>query len=411
MAQDTVTTNDVKVLRELATRCKAAAESQDREKVKDQWRRLHDCDMARPMIYIWVILFTEELEEITNLQCTHPLFREKEKELRTELYHHYTGDDHLIEPYLTLKASHVGLERGPWGVWAPQASSPGGAANVYVDPPVKSLDDVSMIRPVEHCIDEDKTAADRKILEDAVGDLLPIHVARTPVYYQGYVPSVFMGLRGMTQIMMDMIESPAKLHRVLGMMNDAVLAAHEKADRLGDLGCADQFIQSSSYSNYTVDPAPNVPAHRKDLWYFGHAQDFTGVSPRMHKEFALDYQRPVMEAFAASAYGCCEDLTHKIDILREVRNLRQISVAPAADLAKCAEQIGGDYVISWRPNPTDHVSTTFDRDRVRRQIAEGRDVLEKYGCHYEINLKDVLTVRGDRERLREWVRIVRGEIE
>lgn len=411
MAQDTVTTNDVNVLRELATRCKAAAESQDRQTVKDQWRRLHDCDMDRPMIYIWAILFTEELEEITNLQCTHPLFRQKEKELRTELYHHYTGDDYLIEPYLTLHASHVGLERGPWGVWAPQDSSPGGAANVYVDPPIKSLDDVSMIRPVEHCIDEEKTAAGRKMLEDAVGDILPVHVARTPVYYQGYAPSTLMNLRGMTQLMMDMVERPAKVHRVLRMMIDAVLAAHEKADPLGDLCCADQYIQSCPYSNYTADPAPNAPATRSDLWYFGHAQDFTGVSPRMHKEFVLDYQRPIMEAFAASAYGCCEDLTCKIDILREVKNLRQISVAPAADLEKCAEQIGADYVISWRPNPTDHVSTSFEPDRIRRLIAEGRDILEKYGCHYEINLKDVLTVCSDRERLREWVRIVRSVIE
>jgi len=404
-------TADVKILRELAKRCKAAAESQDREKVKDQWRKLHDREMERPMIYIWTVLFTEELEEITKLQCTHPLLRQKEKELRTELYHHYIGDDHLIEPYLVLKASHVGLENGPWGMWFPQRSSKGGAADMFVDPPIKSLDDLSLVRPIEHCIDEEKTAADRSMLEDAVGDIMPIHVARTPVYYQALLAPTVMFMRGMTQLMIDMVESPSKLHRLLGIMKEAALAAHEKAARLGDISRADQYIQSCSYSNYTVDPAPNVPAKYSDLWCFSHTQEFTGVSPQMHKEFALDYQKPIMELFAASGYGCCEDLTNKIDILREVKNLKQISVTPAADLEKCAEQIGSDYVISWRPNPTDHVCATFDRDRVRRQIAEGRDVLAKHGCHYEINLKDVLTVRGDRERPREWVEIVRSVIE
>ena len=64
-------------------------------------------------------------------------------------------------------------------------------------------------------------------------------------------------------------------------------------------------------------------------------------------------------------------------------------------------------MVSWRPNPTDHVCTSFNPDRIRRQIKEGRRILEKYGCHYEVNLKDVLTVHGDRERCREWVRIAR----
>jgi hypothetical protein len=91
---------DTKILRELTKRFRDATESQAREKVKNLWRRLHDCDMERPMIYIWVILFTDELEEITRLECQHPLFRQKEEELKVELYHHYTGDDYLLEPYL-----------------------------------------------------------------------------------------------------------------------------------------------------------------------------------------------------------------------------------------------------------------------------------------------------------------------
>jgi len=404
---------DVKVLRELAKRCMDAAASQDAETVKGRWRRLHDRDMERPMIYIWTVLFTEELDEITNLQCTHPLLREREKELRTELYHHTLGDDNLVQPYLTLRATHVDRVNGPWGMWAIQHSpdEKRGAADMYADPPLKSLDDLEALRTVEHRIDEETTAADRAMLEDAVGDIMPVHVARTPMYYQELLAPTLTNLHGMMPLMMDMVERPEKVHRALGIMQDATLAAHDKAEREGDISRADQFIQSCTYSSYTVDPEPNVPARCDELWCYMHTQEFTGVSPKMHKEFSLDYQRPIMELFAASGYGCCEDLTHKIDMLREVRNLRQIAVTPSADLERCAEQIGGDYVISWRPNPTDHVCTDFDPERVRQLIENGRKILEKYGCHYEINLKDVLTVRGDRERPREWVRIVRDVIE
>jgi hypothetical protein len=373
--------------------------------------------MDRPMIWIWVILFTDELDEITNLRCEHPLFRQKEQFLRTELYHHYIADDYLLEPYIPLRASCHGLQRGSWGVSFPHRTFEGRrpvdgvAYDAYVDPPLKSFDDLSVIQPVEHCIDEEKTAENRKLLEDAVGDILPIHVDRTPVYFREFFAPAVTNMRGMEQLMMDMIENPDGLHRLLRKMQKAVIAAHDKAAELGDISRADQYIQSCPYSNYTVDPEPNAPAAHKDLWCFVQSQEFTGISPQMHKEFALDYQKPIMERFAASAYGCCEDLTRKIDILRDITNLRQISVTPAADLEKCAEQIGSDYVISWRPNPTDHVCATFDRDRVLRLIKEGREILEKYGCHYEINLKDVLTVQGDRERLREWVQIVRSAIE
>ncbi len=40
-------------------------------------------------------------------------------------------------------------------------------------------------------------------------------------------------------------------------------------------------------------------------------------------------------------------------MLRQFPNLRNIVVTPRADVRRCAEQIGTDYVISWRPNPAD----------------------------------------------------------
>jgi len=40
-------------------------------------------------------------------------------------------------------------------------------------------------------------------------------------------------------------------------------------------------------------------------------------------------------------------------MLRPIKNLRNIAVTPVADVQVCAEQIKDDYVISWRPNPTE----------------------------------------------------------
>ncbi len=133
------------------------------------------------------------------------------------------------------------------------------------------------------------------------------------------------------------------------------------------------------------------------------------VSPQMHEEFVLEYQLPIMEKFGLVAYGCCEDLTHKIDMLRRIPNLRRIAVTPVADVARCAERIGEDYVFSWRPNPALMVSCGFDEERVRRIIREGLQAAR--GCHVDITLKDIETVQGDPTRLRRWVEVVREVIE
>ena len=84
----------------------------------------------------------------------------------------------------------------------------------------------------------------------------------------------------------------------------------------------------------------------------------------MFDEFMLQYQIPIVEKFGLVSYGCCEDLTDKIDVVRQIPNLRRIAVSPMADVAKCAEEIGGDYILSYRPSPTDMVGYDFDPAKI-----------------------------------------------
>jgi hypothetical protein len=126
----------------------------------------------------------------------------------------------------------------------------------------------------------------------------------------------------------------------------------------------------------------------------------------MHEEFLLDYQLPILREFGLVAYGCCEDLTTKIDMLRKIPNLRRIAVSPFADCPRCAAQIGKDYVISYRPSPTDMVGYGYDEARIRKILE--RDLSACRGCHVDLTLKDVETVEGDPERVRRWVGLARS---
>lgn len=93
-------------------------------------------------------------------------------------------------------------------------------------------------------------------------------------------------------------------------------------------------------------------------------------------------------------------------MLRKIPNLRRIAVTPVADVAKCAEQIRDDYVFSWRPNPSQMICCGFDPDLIRRVVRDAMDASK--GCHVDITLKDVESVQGRPENLREWVKLVRS---
>ncbi|MCX7804483.1 MAG: hypothetical protein N3A38_04750, partial [Planctomycetota bacterium] len=217
-------------------------------------------------------------------------------------------------------------------------------------------------------------------------------------------------LRGIEQLMIDMVEDPEGLHALLARMRDGISKAQEEAERAGDWRLVNHQNQAMPYAEELRDPSPDGgPALRKELWCFCASQETTAVGPDMFEEFMLQYQLPIMEKFGLVAYGCCEDLTRKIGKLRRIPNLRRIAVSPFANAARCAEQIGRDYVISYRPSPADMVAYGFDVGRIKGILR--RDLAACRGLHVDITLKDVETVEGDPNRVRNWVRVAREVVD
>jgi hypothetical protein len=189
-------------------------------------------------------------------------------------------------------------------------------------------------------------------------------------------------------------------------MQKAVIVQYEQAENAGDWSLTNNFNLGMPYCQELADPRPNSHhAKMKRLWFFTCAQAFTLVSPRMFEEFMLDYQMPIMGKFGLVSYACCEDITHKIASLRKIPNLRRIGVTPVSNVRKCAEQIGLDYVFSWKPNPADLAVPVLDEDRVRRNI---RAMLETTkSCRVELIMKDNHTIGHNPENVTRWCRIAR----
>ena len=399
--------NDVTILRDLARQYVEVCADPIQDERRRLWRDHNSLVKTRPLIYVragW-----GEVPEINIRQCEDPFLQGYEHDLRLRLWWAGLGDDSIFEPWLTVRAV---CKCAGWGLSGERHRTGQAGGSWKVDYPIKDLADADKLIEPYHEIDDEATAANTRKLTDAVGDILTVHVDRGPAYqvWSGDLSTDLGYLRGIENFMLDMVDSPQWLHKLLAHMRDGILRTHEQAEASGDWSLANSQNQAMPYARELPDPAPNTHgAERKDLWVFMAAQEMTLISPAMHDEFVLRYQLPIMKPFGLAAYGCCEDLTNKIDILRQVPNLRRIAVTPAADVHKCAEQIGTDYVISYRPNPAQMVCCGYDEALVRKIIADAMDACR--GLHVDITLKDVQTIQNDPPRLIKWTRLVREIVE
>lgn len=402
---------DVAALRQLAARYAEIAAAPIQDQRRALWRTHFSLKATRVPIVVHFGFWNAWAKEYfgdDRLECRDPFYREHERNLRILLFQHTTGDDTVLEPWLNLRAAMVTPPGGPWGIQA-RHIEPGTAGGAFIsDPPLKRWQDADRLAVPAHRVDEAATQRAAGRLRLAIGDLVEINVDRSPVYkhWNGDISYNLADLRGLGQIMADLVESPEQVHWLAAFLRDGTLKAQAEAEAAGDWSLADSFNQSAAYCEELPDPRANAyGCKRSNLWLFIAAQEFTLVSPRMFDEFIVRYQLPITEKFGLVHYGCCEDLSNKIKVLRQIKNLRSIAVTPVADVARSADQIGADYILSWRPNPTDMVCSGFNPDHIAAVLRRGLGAAR--GCRVHLNLKDVETVEGEPDRIARWVQIAR----
>jgi hypothetical protein len=404
---------DVAIVRSLAARVAELAAKPEQDEKRRTWAAHHALKPTRPLVLatygMWNVWCCDVFGDAA-MSCQDPFYRNYERQFRMAIFQDEVGDDSILEPWVTLRASLTGRWGELWGLKEEFSEITEKGGSKAFRPPIKDWSE-AVLTATPHAVDEAATQRNHEKLAAAVAGILPIDVQRGPVYsgFSSDLSTSLIRLRGLNESMLDMYEHPEALRRTLAFMRDGILANNEAAERAGHYTLTSGSNQQPAVAGGLPARCPNSgPVTRKDLWSFCAAQEFTLVSPAFHEEFMFQYQRPIQEQFGLVHYGCCEDLTRKIGMLRQLKNLRSIAVAPLADVHACAEQIGTDYVASWRPNPTDMICAGWDEARIRRIVREARDAFK--GGFMHVHLKDVETVQGDPSRFPRWVRVVRDAL-
>jgi hypothetical protein len=402
---------DRKILRDLARQAADAAALPVHAEKAALWKRLNRLEQVRPMVWINEVCWNEMGPEVA-LRCTDGFCRRWEQHLREILYQwrHMPADmvvEGVLWSPLVIRDSGFGLEV--------RERRPKGDGMVAVDfvPVIKSEADVDRIRTPEVTVD--RQASDRQFdrLASLVGDVLPVRQRGTPDYW--FAPwDILVMYMGTTEMMMDMALRPAYVHKVIGRMVEALLARLDQLQAQGALALNNGYRRVGSGGPGFSDELPQkdfdgVHVRPIDVWGTATAQIFSEVSPAMHEEFALRYELGWLERFGLNCYGCCEPLHNKIGLLKQIPRLRRISMSPKANVDEGAAAIGDRYIFSHKPNPAVLAAETWNPDAARKAL---RSVLERTrGCHVEIIMKDISTVRGQPRRLWEWSRIAMEEAE
>jgi hypothetical protein len=208
-------------------------------------------------------------------------------------------------------------------------------------------------------------------------------------------------------------DRPQFMHALVGRVTEGYLSMLDQLEEQGLL-CGPQSLIHCTGAYVDELPAPGYDPQRprtKDLWMFGLAQMFSTVSPRMFREFEVEYASRICARFGLVYYGCCDPLDRKMAEVRLIPNVRKVSMSAWVDEERGAAEIGGDYVYSRKPNPAVLATDSFDGEHARADLLATREVCRRHGCPLEIILKDISTVRYDPQRLSQWARIAMRVVE
>lgn len=400
------TAGDIGILRELGKRKFEIGNLPVQRKTADLWRRLNRLERVRPLVWINEVPWHEmnSNDELT-LRCSDEFMRGVERELRTELYQwdHFRGDM-VVEPVI-----YSGIVGGPLGSYADYGVEEKpvreeGAHDVLFRPVIHTEADADRIRTPKVWFDREATEKNYGTLGEVFDDIIPVR--KRGLCHQWHSPwDQIIHWYGVEQLYTDMYDRPQLVHRILVNFTKALNEVLDRQEALGMLDVSNGHHRVGSGGLGIVDELPPKDCdpsrvRPKDQWGCSTGQIFSEVSPDMHEEFCLQYERPVMERFGLTYYGCCEPLHNKVNMLRSVRNLRKISMSPWIDVDFASEQMGADYVFSYKPNPAHLAMDSWSPALVRDNL---RDVLRRTRRNrVELILKDISTVRGEPRRLWEW---------
>jgi len=399
------------ILRELAQQVAELAERPVEKEKRELWYRHNALESTRPLVFCDPENGWNEILTPDTLQCEGGLARAWEWHLRREVFWGaHMRDDKVIEAVFNV--GHVYTETD-WGLRETRIGGEGGGSWRW-EAPLKTYDDMDKLRFPQITVDYEATQELLQLAQETFGDILQVRL-KTVWWWSFGMTQTLVYLRGLEQIMYDMVDCPEGVHRLMAFLRDGHAARLDFLEKNGLLFLNNDgtYVGSGGFGWTHELPQPDFSGHVRpiDMWGFAESQETVGISASMFEEFIFPYQLTLLERFGLNCYGCCEPLDSRWHVVEKFPRLRRVSMSPWANVEVMAERLGNRYIFSWKPHPGVLAADTFDEEFVRQTLRQGLNVLKKNDCRVEIIMKDCHTIRHDPQRVTRWVQIAKEEAE
>lgn len=396
--------DEVKYVRELASEVVNIAREPRMAEIKKRW-----CDvngLRRPdHAPVWCnpVALWKELIPDSSLCCREPLLRNLELTFKKLLFKREIDDDTPVNDYIKSNMVFDVVPENVYGVDVVRESLAAEGSAWQYKSALQTPEDFDRLRIPEYRYNPRKTAEAAAYLEQVLSGIMPIRI----VPFQGYFSIATIcqpaaDLRGMEQMMMDMVLEPGLVHRLMKVVFEGAMRFIDAIEAAG------KIVPNNDEAMFMSDPLRNGVGENdyslKDCWIAGNSQELDQVSPAMFEEFLLEYQKKIFARFGAVSYGCCENLTNKMDPVLAIPNLRIMVCSAWTNLDKLIEKVGTKHCIMWRHKASDVVCHD-ELGPLKQYINECSRKLQ--GCHYQAVLRELQTQMGHENRLYEWTQITK----
>jgi len=400
--------DDVAIIHQLAAQVAEIAALPAQEEKRHLWRKINALNPDRPMVMIDQVCWNEmNIDGELTLRCTDTECRKYEEFLRRTLFQwRYFPVDMVVEPFIRV---HKAIHNTEFGIEIQENIAMTDPTNEVVAHKFKNqfqtLDDLEKVHIPQISHDPAETERRLAVAHELFDELLEVRLWGLDPYLSLWDPiSTWMGVEN---ALFALVDQPDLMHGLVGRMTEGYLSMLDQLEEQGLL-CQPQSLIHCTGAYTDELPAPGYDPEKprtKDIWMFGLAQMFSTVSPRMFKEYEVDYASQICGRFGLVYYGCCDPLDQKMAQVRMIPHVRKISMSPWANQERGAEAIGREFVFSRKPSPAMLAFETFNPEAVRQDLLATREICERHGCPLELILKDISTVRYEPERLFQWAEI------
>ena len=398
---------EIRLIQELAARISELAHAKKMTAIKKRWRDVLALRKAdRPPVWCNPVGCWNELLPENSLVCKNENCRNLEIFFKKLLIKNEIGDDTPINDYYMLNSA---VDVSPSNIWGldihrEELGEQGSAWRYHAV--LKSAADFDKLVIPRYKINSNATDALRIEFSRILGNSMPVKVSPISGYYAGAtVCYPAAELRGLEQLMMDMIESPELVHKLMEIICQGEMS---KLDAIIEAG---NIIPNNDGAMFLSDPLRENHSGTYDLnacWIHGNSQEFDLIRPEMFNEFLLEYQKKLFARFGAVCYGCCENLTHKLDYVLSIPNLRLLTCSGWTDLPELVKKTGNRCCIMWRHKASEVVCPD-GMDDFKKKIFEQAEILKE--SHYQVVLRELQTLMGHHRRLEEWTQLSIAAVE